>query len=144
MVIIPLILHIGATITSLYRGDMWFHHIQRWKIFIKDKFSISICQNDMNIVLEPHFFLLYEIAQNDMVLWTISHFISQYECIFSIRLLFGLATLLQSVYLPSFLRHIIYSLLLQWCYAVAAIHKALHFISRGVVLNGRVVSAPAF
>ena len=72
---------IGTTFTSLDRWDMWFHHIQKWQICIEDKSSISIFQNDINNDLEPHFFLLYEVAQNGVVFWTISHLILEYKCI---------------------------------------------------------------
>ena len=41
-------IYIGTTkITSLHGGDMWFHHIQRWKISTKYKSSISTLQNDV-------------------------------------------------------------------------------------------------
>ena len=38
------IAYIGTTLPSMYRGDMWFHHIPKWQI-IEDKSSISTFQN---------------------------------------------------------------------------------------------------
>ena len=55
----------GTTLTSMYREDMWFHHILKWKIFIVDKSSTLTFLNYVNDVLEPLFFLLYEVPQND-------------------------------------------------------------------------------
>ena len=49
-----------------------------------------------------------------------------------------------SVYLPSPLRDIIYSLLFQGCQATAAIHKPLHFRPRHGMFNSQVGSTPAF
>ena len=48
--------YIWSILTSLYRGDTWFHHIHKWKIFNDNKYSILIFQNDINNILKPHFF----------------------------------------------------------------------------------------
>ena len=39
-----------TTITLLYRGEMWFHHIQKWQIFFKNKSSISTSKNYINVI----------------------------------------------------------------------------------------------
>ena len=59
------IAYIGTTLTSLYTGNMWFHHIPKRKILIKDKGSILSFQNYINGL--EYFFLLY-VAQNDSFL----------------------------------------------------------------------------
>ena len=70
------IICIGTTLTLSYGGKMWFHHIPKWTIFIEDKSSILTFQNHINYGLNPHCFLLYEVAQNDPVFWTISNLMS--------------------------------------------------------------------
>ena len=93
------IAYIGTTLTSLNKGDMWFYSItsKYERFFIEDKSSILIFQNDINNSLEPHFFLLYEVAQNYMIFQSISHVMSNmniYINKYSIHLFFGLGVLL--------------------------------------------------
>ena len=55
--------YIGITLTWLYRGDMWFHHIQQMNNFHGGYVHNINLSNHMSNGLDSDFFLLSEVAK---------------------------------------------------------------------------------